>query len=194
MRADAALLDHSWLKRWRFDVVAYHRMAEADILLEDDRVELIEGELIETDPISPLHAGTANDLNRLLITTIGDRAIVSIRNPVRLGGHSEPQPDVALLRPRSDYYGDSTPTPADVLLLIELADSSRRYDRTIKLPLYARHRVPEVWIIDLAAGAVEVHREPGGDGYSAASRAEAGATLEPALLPGLRLAVADFVR
>lgn len=193
MPAAANLLDHPWLTRRKLDVADYHRMAEAGILGEDDRVELIEGELIEMAPIGSPHAGTVNGLTHLLVRAVGDRAVVAVQNPVRLGPYSEPQPDVALLRPRADSYRGATPITADVLLLIEVADRSLRYDRTVKLPLYARHGISEVWLIDLESRTVEVHREPAGDAYAMASRAVPGGSLEPALLPGVRLAVADIV-
>lgn len=190
----AALLDRPWLARRKLDVTEYHRMAEVGILGPDDRVELIEGELIAIAPIGDLHAGTTNRLTRMLVAAVGDRAIVAVGNPIRLGDNSEPQPDFALLRPRPGDYDDSKPTAADVLFLIEVADSSLRVDRRVKLLLYARHGVPEVWIVDLPGRVVEVYREPGAKGYAARTRAEPGASIEPALLPGLSLAVADFLR
>ena len=190
---DAAPLDHPWLTRRKLDVAEYHRMGEAGILHEDDRVELIEGELIEMTPIGEPHVGTVNRLNRLLVVAAGTRAVVAVQNPVRLDGHSEPQPDFALLRPRADDYFGAKATPADVLLLMEVADASLRYDRAVKLPLYARHGIPEAWGVDLEHGLVEVHRQPAGDGYATSSRETAGASVEPALLPGVVLRVADVL-
>ena len=191
--AAGLLAAHPWITRRKLDVAEYHRMAVAGILHEDDRVELIEGELVEMAPIGSPHSGTVNSLNRLLVRAAGDRAVVSVQNPVRLGDHSEPEPDFTLLRPRTDDYRLRTPEAADVLLLIEVADSSLRYDRTVKLPLYARHGVAEVWIVDLERRTVEVYREPAGDSYGAVSREEAGAVLEPALLPGVAIPVADVL-
>ena len=190
---EAGLLDHPWVTRRKLDVAEYHRMAEAGILGEDDRVELIEGELIEMTPIGSYHSGTVNALTRLLVDAAGDRAVVAVQNPVRLGNHSEPQPDFALLAPRADQYRRATPTAAEVLLLIEVADSSGRYDRAVKLPLYAQHGIPEVWIIDLEANQVEVHREPGPGGYATGERVGSGGTIAPQLLPGIRLRVADVL-
>lgn len=126
-----------------FTVAEYHRMAEAGILGEDDRVELIEGEIVGMTPISSRHAGQVNRLVRLFTQRLGGRAILSVQNPIRLGEHSEPQPDVALLRPRPDFYATAHPGSEDVLLVIEVADlsacdaqagTSAAYDREVKPP------------------------------------------------------------
>jgi Uma2 family endonuclease len=190
---EAGLLDHPWITRRKLDVDEYHRLAEAGILGEDDRVELIEGELIQMSPIGSPHAGTVNALTQLLVTAVGGRAIVAVQNPVRLDDRSEPQPDFALLRPRADHYRGATPTPADVLLLVEVADTSGRYDRAVKLPLYARHAIPEVWIVDVESRAIEVHREPEGQSYQKVSRPGRDDMLSPALLPEVRLTVASIL-
>lgn len=172
----------------------YHRLAEAGILAENDRVELIEGELIEMAAVSGPHIGVVINLLRLLTAAAAGRFEVSPQSPVRLGDHSEPEPDVALLRPRADrYLGGEPPLAADILLLIEVADSSLRYDRAVKLPLYARHGVPEVWIVDLAGGTVAVHRGPTADGYASVETIARDASVEPLALPGVRLAVAEFL-
>ncbi len=189
MEDAGGLLHHPWIVRWKLDVHEYHRMGEAGILTDDDRVELIEGELVQISPIVSGHSGTVNALTRLLVLAAGNRAMVSVQNPVRLDVHNEPQPDFALLRPRADDYRSELPAPADVLLLIEVADSSLRFDRLVKLPLYARHRIPEVWIVDLPAGAVEVCRGPTPEGYARVVREGRGASVEPEALPGLRLRV-----
>jgi Uma2 family endonuclease len=194
MAAEAGLLDHPWVKRHKLDVVQYHRMGEAGVFEGHERVELIEGEIVEMAPIGDRHAGTTNELNELLVAAARGRAVVAVGNPIRLDRYNEPQPDFALLRLRPDRYRGATPTPADTLLLIEVAESSLRYDRKVKLPLYARHGVPELWIVDLEGGTVEVCREPRGDGYAAISRVAPGEVLEPALLPGVRIAVADIIR
>ena len=191
----AALPAHpSWVVRRRFGVAEYHRMAEAGILGEDDRVELVEGEVVEMSPVGGPHIGAVMALNHLLVAAAAGRARVSVQSPVRLGDRSEPQPDLAVLRPRADRYrGGEPPTAADVLLLVEVADSSLRYDRGVKLPLYARHGVPEVGVVDLAAGAVELHRGPLAGRYASAEREGPGAELEPLGLPGARIPVADML-
>jgi Uma2 family endonuclease len=133
-------------------------------------------------------------LNHLLLPLLPAGMRISIQSPVRLGQYSEPEPDVALLRPRADRYrGGLPPLAEDVLLLIEVADSTLRFDREVKAPLYARHGIPELWIVDLAGGSVLVHREPGPEGYRVLQEARPGATLAPALLPEAVLAVAEIL-
>ena len=148
------------LERRRFTVDEYHRMAEAGILGEDDRVELIEGEIVYMSPIGGRHIACVNDLNGLLVPREGEGAIVSIQNPVRLGDHVEPEPDVTVLRWREGYRAGEMPTAADVLLLIEVADSSLNYDRQVKLRLYARALIPEVWIVNLQDRSIELYTGP----------------------------------
>lgn len=153
------------LARYRFTVDDYYRLAQAGILGEDDRVELIEGEIVKTAPIGSRHAACLSGITRLLIGTIGDRGIVRVRLPVRLDDYSEPEPDVCLPRPRSDRYADGHPGPADVLLLIEISDSSLAYDRDVKVPLYCRNGVDSVWIIDLGRSLVQAYSGASSDGY-----------------------------
>jgi Uma2 family endonuclease len=153
--------------RHKLDVVAYHRMADAGIFAEHDRIELIDGELIDMAPIGQGHAGIVSGLTRALVLACGDRAIVWPQNPVRLDRRSEPQPDLAVLRNRADFYTRGEPPgPADTLLLIEVADSSLAFDSTVKLPLYARAGIPEVWIVDVLRLQLHAHRGPGPDGYA----------------------------
>ena len=125
---------------------------------------------------------------------VGERAIVSVQNPVRLDGFSEPEPDFALLKPRPDFYQDAPAGPADVLLLIEVADTSLNYDRVVKRALYARHAIPEFWIVDLTSGEVEVCREPKADGYATVERIGRDGALEPQLLPGIRIQASTLFR
>jgi Uma2 family endonuclease len=178
---------------YRFTVEDYHRMAEVGILGEDDRVELIEGEIVEMPPIRSLHGGTVKALIHLFSKYIGDRAIVAAQDPVRLTDISEPQPDLMLLRPRPDFYRDSHPTPADVLLLVEVADTSAAYDRSEKLPLYARAGIPEYWLVDLERGVLEVHRSVAGDRYGEVHELAAGARVAPASLPDVELDVGEIL-
>jgi Uma2 family endonuclease len=151
------------LTRRRFTVHDYHRMGEAGILHEDDRVELIEGEIVEMAAIGTRHFSCVNRLTRLLVRAVGDDAIVSVQNPVRLNENTEPQPDFAVLRTRD--YLKSLPGPEDLFFLIEVSDTTLAYDRNLKVPLYARAGVPEVWIVDLASETIERHTEPSSDGY-----------------------------
>jgi len=174
-------------------VADYHRMGEVGILTEDDRVELIEGELAAMSPIGSEHAGTVNALTRQLVLAAGNRGVVAVQNPVQLDDLSEPQADFAVRKPRSDDYRRATPRPDEVLLLIEIADASLAHDRTVKRALYARHRIPEFWIVNLAAGEVDVCRSPSGDHYASVSRVGRADVLEPELLPGARIPVAALL-
>ncbi len=169
--------------RWRFTVHDYHRMGEVGILHEDDRVELIEGELVEMAAIGTRHFSCVNGLNRLLVINVGDEAIVSVQNPVRLNEHTEPQPDLTVIRTRD--YTESLPVPEDVLLLIEVSDTTLAYDRGVKLPLYARAGIGEVWIVNLPAETVERYTGPSANGYRRVDHARRGQTLASTALPGL---------
>ncbi len=177
------------LQRRLFTVAEYHRMAEAGILQEDDRVELIEGEIVAMNPIGSRHAAAVDRLTRLLTQAAGERAIVRVQSPVQLGERSEPQPDLALLKPRPDFYAGAHPGAEDVLLLVEVADASADYDRQVKLPLYARAGVPEAWLVDLDGQAVEVLRHPSAHGYATTERVGRGQSLPVPGLPDARLAV-----
>ena len=170
------------LTRWRFTVHDYHRMGEAGILHEDDRVELIEGELVEMTAIGTRHFSCVNRLTRMLVMSMGDEAIVSVQNPVRLNEYTEPQPDLTVIRPRD--YRLSLPGPEDVLLLIEVSDTTLAYDRGVKLPLYARAGIREVWIVDLPGETIERYTDPLEESYRRADRLRRGQTLESTSLPG----------
>ena len=176
--------------RHRFDVDDYYRMAEAGILAPEDRVELIEGEIVDMAPIGSAHGGTLVGLTELVARAVADgKVLVSVQGPLHLDHHNEPQPDLMLLRPRPDRYRASHPTATDVLLLVEIADSSLAYDRGPKLTLYASHGVPEVWIVDLVGRAVEVFRRPGPEGYAERRRVTEGMAT-PTLVPGLDIDIA----
>src|SRR5690606_16285512 len=139
----------SWPKRHRITADEYHRMAEVGLLAPDARVELIEGEIIEMAPIGKEHTSVVDQLTRLFVRAVGDDAIVRVQGSVRLGSISEPEPDLVLLRPRTDFYRNQFANAPDILLVIEVSDTTLRYDREVKVPLYARHGVPETWIVDL---------------------------------------------
>jgi Uma2 family endonuclease len=177
------------LRRHLFTLQQYHRMAEAGVFTEDDRVELIEGEIIEMPPIGSRHAACVNRLTHLFSRGVGTHALVSIQNPVQLGEHSEPQPDVALLRPRPDFYAAAHPTVSDILLFIEVADTSVGFDRDVKVALYAQAGIAEVWLVDLTAGHIEVFRQPAPEGYQVVHRLARGRHLAPQALPDVELAV-----
>lgn len=175
--------------RRRFTAVEYEQMTAAGILTEDDHVELIAGEIVEMSPKGSRHTACVNRLNRLLSRQAGEVALISVQNPIRLSASSEPEPDIALLHPREDDYAQGHPTPAEVFLLMEVAESSRDYDRAVKLLLYAEAEIPEVWLIDLVASAVEVHTEPRAGRYRRSRRASRGESITSTALPTLVLPV-----
>ena len=182
-----------WVRRRALTVAEYHLMGEAGILTQDDRVELIEGELIAMSPIGSEHSGTVNALSRLLVRAVGDRGVVAVQNPVQPDDLSEPRPDFSVLTPRDDDCRRATPLPHEVLLIIEVAESSLAYDRNVKRSLYALHGIPEFWIVTIAAGEVEVRREPDGDRYRSISRVGRDGSLEPELLAGASISEAAFL-
>ena len=179
------------LRKRRFTVDEYYRMARAGILGEDDRVELIEGGIVEMTPIGARHAECVSRLTELFFHTFGDVARVSPQNPIRLGEHSEPQPDVALLRPRS--YASGHPTPEDVLLLVEVAESSAEPYRRVKVPLYGRSGIPEVWLVDLEQETITTYHDPTPEGYRTARVARSGEDLASVAFPDRAIAVASVL-
>lgn len=176
--------------RRRFTLDEYLRMGEMGILSEDDRVELIDGEIIEMSPIGDQHVEA---VKRCTIAFAGlmvaGRAQVSVQNPLRVDEYNDPEPDLTLV----EITSRGAPRPADVLLLIEVADSSLEHDRRRKLPLYARAGVPETWLLDLQGEALEVHREPRSDGYALVRRCRSGERVSPLLLPDITIAVEDLL-
>lgn len=164
-------------------------MAQAGILAEDDRVELLNGEIVEMPPIGSRHAACVDRLNQQLSRSAGELAIVRVQSPIRLSAHSEPEPDLALLTPREDFYTEGHPGPEDTLLVIEVAETSAEFDRQVKLPLYAQAGIPEVWLIDLAEGHVEVHRTPSTSGSDEVQTLSSNETLSPQALPELTISV-----
>jgi len=175
--------------RRRFTSAEYHAMAEAGILAEDERVELIAGEIVRMPPIGSRHAGCVKRLNRRFTRGLGERALISIQDPIAIGDNSEPQPDVAVLRPRDDDYARSHPTPADVYLLIEVADSSLPYDRDVKLPLYTQAGISEMWLVCLAERRIEIYRDPAATGYQDIRILHSGDRIAPLAFPDFELTV-----
>jgi Uma2 family endonuclease len=170
------------LARHKLSVEDYHRMGEAGILGPDSRVELIEGEIIDMAPIGSLHASVVTLLTKFLIRNLGEAGVVSAQNPIRLLPASEPQPDLTVLKPRSDDYRKSHPTAAEVLLLIEVSDTTADYDRRVKVPLYAQYGIQEMWLIDLRAEILEVYTAPAGKGYGSVQRFGKGDSIAPTLV------------
>jgi Uma2 family endonuclease len=180
------------LEQRRITADEYHAMAEAGILGEDDRVELLDGKIIAMSPTGGSHIGCVNRLTRVLVERTSPDIIVSVQNPVRLDPHWEPEPDVALLRPGEP---DAVPTADRVLLLIEVADTTLAKDRTVKVPQYARAGIPEVWLVALEDRYVEVYRRPSSDGYAEMRRYGPGETVAPSQLSAFEaLPVDDILR
>lgn len=177
----------------RFTVDDYYRMAEAGILRPEDRVELIEGEIVEMTPIGRGHAARVDRLNNLYCVKLAGRAIVRVQNPVRLNRNTEPQPDIAVLRSKPDYYASGHPGPEDVLLVIEVADSSLDYDRDVKIPEYARSGIREVWLVNLAGGTVEVYRNPGPSGFVDIRTCGRGMTVAAEAFPDVVIKVDEIL-
>lgn len=179
--------------RRRFSADEYRCMIDAGILTRDDHVELIDGEIVEMSPIGNRHGACVDALSAALWPMAQGRAQVRVQGHVRVDPRSEPQPDIAVLRPRPDRYARSAPGPEDILLLVEVADSSLAYDRLRKIPLYAAAGVPEVWLVDLTNDRVEVHREPGPQGYGSVRTFARGERLAVPFAPGEGLAPEAFL-
>lgn len=171
-----------------FTVDEYYRMAEAGILSEDDRVELLEGEIVEVAAIGSRRAACVKRPNELLGQRVAEETIVRVQSPIRLLERTEPEPDLALLGPRDDYYAGGHPGPEDVLLVVEVAETSGEYDSDVKLPLYARAGIPEAWIVDLTKERIEVHSRPVDGEYRETARSRRGETVASQAAPELSAA------
>ena len=178
--------------RRRFTRAEYHRMAEVGILREHDRVELIRGEIVEMSPPGRRHKAFAGNLNQLLVTRLAGRAIVWMQNPIVLTEDSEPQPDVVVLRRGAVSYKERDAWGEDTLLLIEVADTSLAYDRSTKLRLYAEAGIPQYWVVDCNAEAIEVYRTPGPEGYRDITRVAGTATLRLQAFPDVELTTVEI--
>ena len=169
------------LARLAFTIEQFQRMGQAGIFTPDQRLELIHGEIVEMSPIGIRHFASVNRLVDLFRKI--DQVYLSVQNPVRLSNSSLPQPEVALLRRRDDLYENAYPEPADVLLLVEVADTTLAYDRDVKVPLYAQAGIPEVWIVDLNKRELAVYRSPANGKYTKVLNLKPADTVAPALLP-----------
>ncbi len=174
-------------------VEEFEELGKSGIYHEDDRVELIEGEIIEMTPIGRTHAGCVLFLNQFFTQHLGNQVFVNVQNPLVLGDYSEPQPDIVLLKPREDYYRGKLPEPDDVLLVVEVADSSLQFDQKRKVPLYAKHEIPELWIVNLAERCLEVYRQPNEDEYGERFQADSGQTITPLAIPELICPVSEVL-
>ena len=179
--------------RRRFTVAEYYAMADAGILSEDDRVELLDGDLVVKPPIGNWHGGSVKLFANTFPPVLQGRAIVAVQDPVTLDEHSEPQPDVMLLQCRDDFYRNGHPGPGDVLLLIEVADSSVEFDRTVKLAAYARAGIPEVWIAARPERRIEVYTDPDAGSYATVRYHGPGETVAPQAFPDIVLLVDQII-
>lgn len=181
------------LTRRQFTTDEYHWMARVGILGARDRVELIEGEILQMSPIGRRHLASVDRLTHLFVRGLGDAAIVRVGGSIVLSEHNEPQPDLVLLRPRADYYATADATPADTFLVVEVSDTSIQYDRQIKAPLYARRGIPELWIVDIGHDHVIDHRDPTENGYATTRVFRRGETISPAHFPDLQIPVDEIL-
>ena len=181
-------------KPHRFTVADLYRMTEAGLFGDNPRVELIRGEIIDMPAIGTPHFVMVNRLTRMLVQAVGVRGIVSVQNPLRLDDSSEPEPDIVVFKPRDDEYESGHPLPGDALLVIEVADTSLAYDRTVKAPLYAESGIADYWIVNLQNRTVEIHCSPADGCYGDVRTARPGGTLDMLLLPGVALSAADVLR
>lgn len=181
------------VSRRRFSVAEYHQMIENGILTGEDRVELLNGEIIEMSALSPGHAAGVKRISKLFNRRVADDAIVSVQDPIQLNDLSEPQPDVALLKPRNDFYKQAHPKPEDVFLLVEVAESSAVRDRIVKMPEYAHALIVEFWIVDWQKDLIEVYSQPSGSAYQSIRQVQRGETLVPQLLPSVELTAEEIL-
>ncbi len=176
-----------------FNVTEYYRMAEAGILTAADRVELIAGEIVKMSPIGLRHAACVGRLTELFGRGLNQTAIVWVQNPIQLDEYSEPQPDVTLLKRRADFYAGAPAMPPDVLLVIEVADTTAMSDRNVKVPLYARAGIPEVWLIDLPQDLIEIYAQPADGVYQTQRQARRGEQVTAETISQLMLSVDDVL-
>ena len=178
----------------RFNVKDYYRMAETGVLRPDARVELLDGRIIDMSPIGPFHGGLVKRLSRIFNLKAKGRWIVSTQDPVRLDDHSEPEPDVMLLKPAADDYTGRHPQPDDVFLLIEVSDTTLEFDLGEKLPAYGRAGIAEVWIVNLNDATIEVYREPNFTGFGSKSVLRAGDLAKPLAFPDVTIDVDELLK
>jgi len=176
-----------------FNVDEYYRMADAGIFTEGERVELIDGEIIQMSPVGNRHRACVNRAATFFIESFGRRAVVSIQNPLRLTKYTEPMPDVVVLKPNADFYASKGYAPEDVLLVVEVANTTLRYDRNVKVPRYAAAGILEVWIEDLKSGLLLVYRDPAENIFKTAITLHRGDSISPLAFPEVTFKVEDLL-
>jgi len=184
----------SVLAQHRFSVKDYYRMAETGVLRPDARVELLDGKIIDMSPIGPFHGSITKHLNQLFSAAAKGRWITQVQDPVHLDDHSEPEPDLALLKPVADFYRRRHPQPEDVFLLVEVSDSTLTTDQENKLPAYGHAGITEVWIVNLNELTVEIYREPHFTGYGSKAILRAGGQASPLAFPDVLVDVAELLK
>ncbi len=177
----------------RFTIDEYYHLAEAGILHEDDNVELIEGRIIDMTPIGSKHASCVKRIIELLTDRLQKRATIGVQDPIDLNEQTEPEPDITILKKRSDFYAEHHPRPEDVLLIIEVADSSINYDRSIKIPLYAKSGIQEVWLINLIENIIEVYQNPSQIGYKICKKVYKEDTISPLCFSDINIKASEIV-
>lgn len=182
------------LNEVRFSVTDYYRLAETGVLPRGARVELLAGRIIDKAPISPLHSGMVNRLNRIFNAPSGGRWQIAVQNPVTLDDFFEPEPDLSWLHPAPDDYQQRHPQPGDIFLLIEVADATLAFDREEKLPVYGRAGIPEVWIANLNEAVLEGYRNPHANGYATRMILPAGEPASPQAFPDVLVRVAELFK
>jgi len=178
---------NDWILRHRITVDEYYRMAETGIIPSDARVELIEGVIIDMEPSEDNHAGTIDQVNQIFVLAVAGHALVRCQSPLRLSDLSEPQPDFVLLRPRADFYKKARPGPHDTLLVVEVSNTSLRFDTQVKAPLYALHNIPELWIVDLTSREIRFFRTPQSGQYTDVTSTSAPGIVTPVALPEIHI-------
>lgn len=177
--------------RHRFTVVEYERMGQIGIFAEDERVELVCGEVIEMPPSGERHAACVDFLTQLITLRLRRSAIVRVQSPIRLDEHSQPQPDITILKRRDDFYRHAHPGPEDILLIIEVSDTTLEYDMKVKVPLYARAGIPETWVVNLRGGRVKTYVDPAKGAYQTITSYARGDELQSHSLASLRLSITE---
>lgn len=176
-----------------FTADEYHEMAAAGILRPEDRLELIDGEIVEMSPIGDRHAACVRIANNLFARAFGNAALIDVQNPLRLNNYTEPQPDIVVLKPRVDYYKQKKVRPEDALLVVEVSDTTLKYDRSIKVPRYAAAGIPEVWIEALGADELLVYRDLKSPNYSVCLTLRRGDSVSPVAFPDVVFRVDDLL-
>ncbi|MBI5206287.1 MAG: Uma2 family endonuclease [Candidatus Firestonebacteria bacterium] len=177
----------------RFTIDEYYHLAEAGILHEDSHVELIDGRIVDMTPIGTKHASCVKRIIELLNDRLLKRVTIGVQDPIDLNEQTEPEPDITILKKRADFYAEHHPFPEDVLLIIEVADSSIDYDRTIKIPLYAKSGIKEVWLINLIENIIEVYRNPSQAGYKFCEKVYREDAISPLCFSDINIKASEIV-